>query len=110
MRLSNRRLAGRQQSTARHQVRAGGDNFSHQCVDIAVDCGISGKYVIRRLRRAAIFLALHHGIRHILAARPLDAERHNGSFTDIFRDERLNRQWSETQQQAGSAVAGWQQD
>jgi hypothetical protein len=32
------------------------------------------------------------------------------SFTGIFRDERLNRQWFETQQQAGSAVAGWQQD
>jgi len=31
------------------------DDFSHECVDIAVDWGISGLYVTRLLDRAAIF-------------------------------------------------------
>lgn len=31
------------------------DDFSHECVDIAVDYGISGQYVTRLLERAAIF-------------------------------------------------------
>ena len=31
------------------------DDFSHECVDIAVDWGISGQYVTRLLDRAAIF-------------------------------------------------------
>ena len=64
------------------------DHFSHECVDIAVDYGISGQYVTRLLDRAAIFRgypsvvrtdngpeftsraflawAQSHGIRHIL--------------------------------------------
>ena len=64
------------------------DDFSHECVDIAVDYGISGEYVTRLLDRVAVFrgypLALRtdngpeftsrafmawansHGIRHIL--------------------------------------------
>ena len=31
------------------------DDFSHECVDIAVDWGISGEYVTRLLDRAALF-------------------------------------------------------
>ena len=31
------------------------DDFSHKCVDIVVDWGISGQYVTRLLDRAAIF-------------------------------------------------------
>ena len=31
------------------------DDFSHECVDIAVDYGISGQYVTRLLDQAAIF-------------------------------------------------------
>ena len=31
------------------------DDFSHECVDIAVDFGISGQYVTRLLDQAAIF-------------------------------------------------------
>ena len=31
------------------------DDFSHECVDIAVDFGISGEYVTRLLDRAAVF-------------------------------------------------------
>jgi putative transposase len=32
-----------------------GNDFSHECVDIAVDYGISGQYVTRLLDQAAIF-------------------------------------------------------
>ena len=64
------------------------DDFSHECVDIAVDYGISGQYVTRLLDQAAIFRgyplavrtdngpeftsrafmawATSHGVRHIL--------------------------------------------
>ena len=86
------------------------DDFSHECVDIAVDFGISGQYVTRLLDQAAIFrgypLAARtdngpeftsraflawttlHGIRHILIqpGRPMQ----NGyieSFNGKFRDE-----------------------
>ncbi|OYY32174.1 MAG: hypothetical protein B7Y28_22740 [Polaromonas sp. 16-63-31] len=31
------------------------DDFSHECVDIAVDWGISGEYATRLLDRAAVF-------------------------------------------------------
>jgi putative transposase len=31
------------------------DDFSHECVDITADYGISGQYVTRLLDRAAIF-------------------------------------------------------
>jgi putative transposase len=31
------------------------DDFSHECVDIAVDYGISGQYVTRLLDQAALF-------------------------------------------------------
>ena len=31
------------------------DDFSHECVDITVDYGISGEYVTRLLDRAAVF-------------------------------------------------------
>src|SRR5690606_24491338 len=64
------------------------DDFSHECVDISVDYGISGQYVTRLLDRAATFRgyptavrtdngpeftsrafiawAQSHGVRHIL--------------------------------------------
>ena len=91
------------------------DDFSHECVDIAVDFGISGQYVTRLLDQAAIFrgcpVAVRtdngpeftsraflartslHGIRHILIqlGRPMQngtIERFNGKF----RDECLNEQ------------------
>ena len=109
------------------------DDFSHECVDIAVDWGISGEYVTRVLDRAAIFrgypLAVRtdngpeftsrafmawahsHGVRHILIqpGRPMQ----NGyieSFNGKFRDECLNEQWFETLQQARSTIALWRQD
>ena len=109
------------------------DDFSHECVDITVDWGISGQYVTRLLDRAAIFrgypLAVRtdngpeftsrafmawansHGVRHILIepGRPMQ----NGyieSFNGKFRDEHLNEQWFETLHQARSATAIWRQD
>ncbi|WP_409513957.1 IS3 family transposase [Variovorax sp. MHTC-1] len=109
------------------------DDFSHECVNISVDWGISGQYVTRLLDQAAIFrgypLAVRtdngpeftsrafmswaqtHGIRHILIepGRPMQ----NGyieSFNGKFRDECLNEQWFETLQQARAAIATWRQD
>jgi putative transposase len=109
------------------------DDFSHECVDIAVDFGISGEYVTRLLDRAAAFRGYPdmvrtdngpeftsrvfmawvqtHGIRHILIqpGRPMQ----NGyieSFNGKFRDEHLNESWFETLQQARNAASIWKQD
>jgi putative transposase len=109
------------------------DDFSHECVDIAIDFGISGQYVTRLLDQAAVFRgypavvrtdngpeftsrafmgwAQTHGIRHILIepGRPMQ----NGyieSFNGKFRDECLNEHWFETLAQARSAIAIWRQD
>jgi putative transposase len=91
------------------------DDFSHESVEIAVDYGISGQYVIRIPDRAGVFRgyplavrtdngpeltgrvfmgwASSHGIAHILIqpGRPMQ----NGcieSFNGKFRDECLNEQ------------------
>ena len=109
------------------------DDFSHECVDIAVDYGISGQYVTRLLDQAAIFRgypkvvrtdngpeftsrafmgwAQSHGIRHILIepGRPMQ----NGyieSFNGKFRDECLNEHWFQTLHQARIAIADWRRD
>ena len=109
------------------------DDFTHECVDIAVDYGISGQYVTRLLDRAAIFRgypaavrtdngpeftcrafiawAQAHGVQHILIqpGRPMQ----NGyieSFNGKFRDECLNEHWFQTLQQARSEIANWRQD
>ena len=109
------------------------DDFSHECVDIAVDYGMSGEYVIRLLDRAATFRgypsavrtdngpeftsrafiawAQAHGIRHILIepGRPMQ----NGyieSFNGKFRDECLNDHWFQTLHQARAVISAWRQD
>jgi len=109
------------------------DDFSHECLEIAVDYGISGEYVTRILDRVAVFrgypLAVRtdngpeftsrkflawthaHGVRHILIqpGRPMQ----NGyieSFNGKFRDECLNEQWFETLTQAREEIAHWRQD
>lgn len=109
------------------------DDFTHECVDIAVDYGISGQYVTRLLDRAAIFRgypaavrtdngpeftcrafiawAQAHDVRHILIqpGRPMQ----NGyieSFNGKFRDECLNEHWFQTLMQARSEIATWRQD
>ncbi len=109
------------------------DDFSHECVDITANYGISGQYVTRLLDRAAVFRgyplavrtdngpeftsrafmawAQSHGIRHILIepGRPMQ----NGyieSFNGKFRDECLNDHWFRTLHQARSTIAIWRQD
>jgi putative transposase len=109
------------------------DDFTHECVDIAVDFGISGQYVTRLLDQAALFRgypravrtdngpeftsrafmgwAQTHGIRHLLIApgKPMQ----NGyieSFNGKLRDECLNEQWFETLHQARNAIAAWRRD
>ncbi len=109
------------------------DDYSHECIEIGVDYGISGQYVTRLLDRAAIFRgypsavrtdngpeftsrafmvwAQTRGIRHILIepGRPIQ----NGyieSFNGKFRDECLNEHWFETLPQARSTIAAWRQD
>lgn len=109
------------------------DHFSHECVDIAVDYGISGQYVTCLLDQAAIFRgyplavrtdngpeftsrafmawATSRGVRHILIqqGRPMQngyIERFNGKF----RDECLNEQWFETLPQARTCIAEWRRD
>jgi putative transposase len=109
------------------------DDFSHECVDIAVDYGISGQYVTRLLDQAALFRgypravrtdngpeftsrafigwAQSHGIRHILIepGRPMQ----NGyieSFNGRFRDECLNEHWFEALHQARTEIAAWRRD
>ena len=109
------------------------DDFSHECVDIAVDYGISGETVTRLLDRAAVFRgypsavrtdngpeftsrafiawAQSHGVRHILIqpGKPMQ----NGyieSFNGKFRDECLNEHWFQTLRQARTVIATWRQD
>jgi putative transposase len=96
------------------------DDFSHECVDNAVGCGISGEYVTRLLDRAAVFRGYPsaartdngpefrsrafmawpqgHRVRQFLIApgRPTQ----NGyieSFNGKFREECLNEHWFQTQ-------------
>ena len=109
------------------------DDFSHECVDIAVDWGISGLYVTRLLDRAPVFrsyplavrtdngpeftskafMAGHTatGIRHILIQPGWPMQNvYIESFNGKFRDECLNKQWFQTLHQARSATAIWRQD
>lgn len=109
------------------------DDFSHESIDIVVDHGISGAYVIRALDQAAcfrgypravrtdngpeftsrVFLAWtrKHKIKHLLIepGRPMQ----NGyieSFNGKFRDECLNEQWFTSLAQARLAIAEWRRD
>ena len=109
------------------------DDFSHECVDIAVDFGIGGEYVTRLLDQAARFRgypqavrtdngpeftsrafldwAKRHGIKHILIEP--GAPTQNGyieSFNGKFRDECLNEHWFETLAQARVVIRDWVQD
>ncbi len=109
------------------------DDFSHESIDIAVDHGISGAYVIRVLDQAACFRGYpcavrtdngpeftsrvflvwtrKHKIKHLLIepGRPMQ----NGyieSFNGKFRDECLNEQWFTSLVQARSVIADWRRD
>jgi putative transposase len=109
------------------------DDFSHECVDITVDYGISGEYVTRLLDHAAVFRGYpaavrtdngpeftsrvfiawtqRHHVRHLLIepGKPMQ----NGyieSFNGKFRDECLNEHWFQTLQQARETIAHWRRD
>lgn len=109
------------------------DDYSHECVDIAVDWGISGLYVTRLLDQAARFRGYpaavrtdngpeftsrafiawtqRHHIRHLLIepGKPMQ----NGyieSFNGKFRDECLNDHWFQSLQQARAEIAIWRRD
>lgn len=109
------------------------DDFSHESVDIVVDHGISGAYVVRMLDQAACFRgypravrtdngpeftsrafivwAQQHGIKHLLIdpGKPMQ----NGyieSFNGKFRDECLNEHWFTSLAQARQVIADWRRD
>ena len=109
------------------------DDFSHESVDIVVDHGISGAYVVRMLDQAACFRgypravrtdngpeftsrafiawAQQHGIKHLLIdpGKPMQ----NGyieSFNGKFRDECLNEHWFTSLTQARQVIADWRRD
>lgn len=109
------------------------DDFGHECVDIAVDHGLSGLYVTRVLDQAACFRGYPravrtdngpeftsrafiawtqaHGIRHPLIepGKPMQ----NGyieSFNGKFRDECLNDHWFTTLPQARDAITDRRRD
>ena len=109
------------------------DDFSHECVDIAVDHGIGGEYVTRVLEQAARFRGhplavrtdqgpeftsrafmawcISRGVRHILnqPGKPTQ-NAYIESFNGKFRDECLNEHWFETLAQARSEIANWRID
>ncbi|SHE31451.1 putative transposase [Thermomonas hydrothermalis] len=109
------------------------DDFTHECVNITVDHGISGAYVVRALDQAArfrgypravrtdhgpeftsrVFIAWtqQHGIAHLLIepGRPMQ----NGyieSFNGKFRDECLNEHWFTSLAQARDVINEWRRD
>jgi len=109
------------------------DDFTHESVDIAVDHGISGAYVVRLLDQAACFRGYpkavrtdhgpeftsrafiawtqRHGIEHRLIepGKPMQ----NGyieSFNGKFRDECLNEHWFTSLAQARQVIADWRRD
>jgi putative transposase len=109
------------------------DDFSHECVDIAVDHGIGGEYVTRVLEQAALFRGYPkavrtdqgpeftsraflawttaRGVKHILnqPGKPTQ-NAYIESFNGKFRDECLNEHWFETLAQARNEIAHWRVD
>jgi len=109
------------------------DDFSHECVVLAVDHGIGGEYVTRLLDQAARFggypkavrtdqgpeftsraflgWSTARRVRHILnqPGKPTQ-NAYIESFNGKFRDECLNEHWFETLAQARSAIKNWRTD
>jgi putative transposase len=109
------------------------DDFTHESVDITVDHGISGGYVVRVLEQAArfrgyprairtdggpeftsrAFLGWAHarGIEHLLIEPGKPTQNaFIESFNGKFRDECLNEHWFETLAQARVEIAAWRRD
>lgn len=109
------------------------DDYSRECVDIAVDHGMGGEYVTRLLdragqfqgyprairtdqgpeftRRAFMAWAAARGVKHLLndAGKPTQ-NAYIESFNGKFRDECLNEQWFESLHQARQEIARWRRD
>ena len=109
------------------------DDFSHECIDIAVDHSMPGRYVTRVLDQAARFRgfpravrtdngpeftsrafmgwALARGVEHILIqpGKPVQ-NAYIESFNGKFRDECLNEHWFESLAQARELIGVWRQD
>ena len=109
------------------------DDFSRECVDIAVDHGMGGEYVTRMLDRVGRFRgyprairtdqgpeftsrafmawAAARGVKHLLndAGKPTQ-NAYIESFNGKFRDECLNEQWFQTLHQARTEIGRWRQD
>ncbi len=109
------------------------DDFSHEAVDIAVDFGMGGAYVVRILDQAARFKGYPsavrtdngpeftsrvfmgwcqaNGIAHLLIEPGKPTQ--NGyieSFNGKFRDECLNEHWFDNLTQARTTIAAWRID
>lgn len=109
------------------------DDFTHESVDIAVDHGMGGAYVVRLLDQAACFRGYpravrtdngpeftsrafiawtqRNGIEHRLIepGKPMQ----NGyieSFNGKFRDECLNEHWFTSLAQARKVITDWRRD
>ena len=109
------------------------DDYSHECVELAVDFGMGGAYVTRLLDQAATFRgypsavrtdqgpeftcrafmawAQAKGVRHILnqAGKPTQ-NAYIESFNGKLRDECSNEHWFETLAQARQEIAAWRRD
>ncbi|WP_372165123.1 integrase core domain-containing protein [Xanthomonas euvesicatoria] len=105
------------------------DDFTRESVDIAVDHGISGAYVVRLLDQAAWFRGYPRAVRtdrprvhqsrlHCLDAttwHQVDPDRarcptqnaYIESFNSKFRDECLNEHWFTSLAQARDVIADW---
>ena len=109
------------------------DDFTHECVDIAVDLSMPGAYVTRVLERSARFRGYPEairtdngpeftcrafmawmqarGIQHILIQPGKPTQNaYIESFNGKFRDECLNENWFESLTQAREVIAIWLQD
>jgi putative transposase len=109
------------------------DDFSRECVDIAIDYGMGGQYVARLLdavgqfrgypmairtdqgpeftSRAFMAWAHSRGVKHLIndAGKPTQ-NAYIESFNGKFRDECLNEQWFQTLHQARQEVTRWRRD
>lgn len=109
------------------------DDLTHESVDIVVDHGISGAYVVRVLdqiarfrgypravrtdngpeftSRAFISWAQMHGVEHLLIEpSKLMQNGYIESFNGEFRDECLNEQSFTSLMQARDVISEWQRD
>jgi len=109
------------------------DDFSRECVQIAVDHGMGGDYVARLLGRAALLRgypkairtdqgpeftsrafmawATARGVKHLINDAGCPTQNaYIESFNGKFRDECLDEQWFQSLWQARQEIARWRRD